>query len=51
MHSFLLGRTNRAMDAPASILRPTAGQRALAEALAGGEGAMGTKITELKASD
>ena len=50
MHSFLLGRTNRAMDAPASILRPTAGQRALADALARGEAAMGTNIIELKAS-
>ncbi len=38
------------MDAPASVLRPTAGQRALADALARGEAAMGTKIIELDAS-
>jgi phenylpropionate dioxygenase-like ring-hydroxylating dioxygenase large terminal subunit len=38
------------MDAPASILRPTSGQRALADALARGEAAMGTKIIELDAS-
>lgn len=38
------------MDAAASILRPTAGQRALADALARGEAAIGTKIIELDAS-
>ncbi|MGN6155070.1 MAG: aromatic ring-hydroxylating oxygenase subunit alpha [Sphingomicrobium sp.] len=38
------------MDAPASVLRPTAGQRALAEALARGEAAMGSRIIELDAS-
>jgi len=37
------------MDAPALILRPTAGQRALADALARGEAAMGTRIIELNA--
>jgi phenylpropionate dioxygenase-like ring-hydroxylating dioxygenase large terminal subunit len=38
------------MDAPASVLRPTDGQRALADALARGEAAMGTQIIELDAS-
>jgi phenylpropionate dioxygenase-like ring-hydroxylating dioxygenase large terminal subunit len=38
------------MDAPASVLRPTEGQRALADALARGEAAMGTEIIELDAS-
>lgn len=38
------------MDAPASALRPTSGQRALADALARGEAAMGTQIIELDAS-
>ena len=38
------------MDAPASVLRPTSGQRALADALARGEAAMGTQIIELDAS-
>jgi Rieske 2Fe-2S family protein len=45
-----LGRSNIAMDAPASILRPSAGQRALAEALARGEAAMGTEVLELESS-
>jgi len=38
------------MDAPASVFRPTEGQRALADALARGEAAMGTEIIELDAS-
>ena len=38
------------MDAPASALRPTSGQRALADALARGEAAMGTRTIELEAS-
>jgi nitrite reductase/ring-hydroxylating ferredoxin subunit len=35
------------MDAPATVLRPSAGQRALADALARGEAAMGTRVLEL----
>ncbi len=38
------------MDAPASILRPSAGQRALADALARGEAAIGTEILDLESS-
>lgn len=37
------------MDVAASVLRPTAGQRALADALARGEAAMGSEIIELDA--
>ena len=37
------------MDAPASTLRPSAGQRALADALARGEAALGTEVLELDA--
>jgi glycine betaine catabolism A len=38
------------VDAPASGLRPTSGQRALADALARGEAAMGSEIIELDSS-
>jgi phenylpropionate dioxygenase-like ring-hydroxylating dioxygenase large terminal subunit len=38
------------MDAPATTLRPSAGQRALADALARGEAAMGSGILELDAN-
>jgi len=38
------------MDAPASTLRPSAGQRALADTLARGEAALGTEVLELDAS-
>jgi len=38
------------MDAPVATLRPTLGQRALADALARGEAAMGNRIIELDAS-
>lgn len=38
------------MDAPTTVLRPTAGQRALADALARGEAAFGTKVLELDSS-
>jgi phenylpropionate dioxygenase-like ring-hydroxylating dioxygenase large terminal subunit len=38
------------MDAPASLLRPTSGQRALADALARGEAALGKEIIELDAA-
>ncbi len=37
------------MDAPASIHRPTPGQRALADALARGEATLGTRVLELDA--
>ncbi|MDP9086341.1 MAG: aromatic ring-hydroxylating dioxygenase subunit alpha [Pseudomonadota bacterium] len=40
----------RAMDAIARYSRPTPGQRALAEALARGEAAMGTKIVRMPAT-
>jgi phenylpropionate dioxygenase-like ring-hydroxylating dioxygenase large terminal subunit len=36
------------MDAPARVLRPSNGQRALADALARGEAALGTQILELQ---
>ena len=45
-----LGRTSRYMDAPRTVLRPTAGQRALADALARGEAAIGHRVIELDAS-
>jgi nitrite reductase/ring-hydroxylating ferredoxin subunit len=35
------------MDAPATVLKPSAGQRALADALARGEAAFGTQVLEL----
>ncbi len=38
------------MDAPISVLRPSAGQRALADALARGEAALGSGILELESS-
>lgn len=38
------------MDAPATVLRPSAGQRALADALARGEAAFGTQVLELDSS-
>lgn len=38
------------MDAPLTVLRPSAGQRALADALARGEAAMGREILELESS-
>lgn len=38
------------MDAPRTVLRPTAGQRALADALARGEAAIGEHVIELDAS-
>lgn len=38
------------MDAPATVLRPSAGQRALADALARGEAAVGTEVLELESS-
>jgi Rieske 2Fe-2S family protein len=38
------------MDAPVSVLRPTSGQRALADALARGEAALGDRILELDPS-
>ncbi|HEU5481546.1 MAG TPA: aromatic ring-hydroxylating dioxygenase subunit alpha [Sphingomicrobium sp.] len=38
------------MDAPSTVLRPSAGQRALADALARGEAAMGTEVLELDSS-
>lgn len=38
------------MDAPRTVLRPTAGQRALADAIARGEAAVGDRVIELDAS-
>jgi Rieske 2Fe-2S family protein len=38
------------MDVPATMLRPSPGQRALADALARGEAALGTEVLELDAS-
>ena len=38
------------MDAPATVLRPSPGQRALADALARGEAAIGTRVLELDSS-
>ena len=38
------------MDAPATTLRPSPGQRALADALARGEAALGTEVLELDAN-
>jgi len=38
------------MDAPTTVLRPSAGQRALADALARGEAAMGSGVLEIDSS-
>lgn len=38
------------MDAPTTVLRPSAGQRALADALARGEAALGSEVLELDSS-